>query len=494
MIFVGANGHRGIMSTLGAHALMDIETALRHDDRVAACAEVVLCGTYLLPRFGPAAALPYAKRLRGRGQVVAFDPSWDPAGWSESTRAGTLALLPEIDVYLPNEPELLHLTGKDCLDDAIAIVAALAGELIVKRGADGALYVRGNERIAVPGFPVEAANTIGAGDVFDAAYLYARRSGWPRSSGCGSRMRWPRWSCRSAAPERIPIRNRYFVLPVSTTMPTARTRDLLCRAQTAGEGIPAFNVIGIEHAEAIVRGAEAAGAPVILQLSQNAVKYHFGAIEPIGHACAELAHAASVPVALHLDHATSMELCERAVACGFTSVMLDTADLPYEENVARTAELVGWAHRQGVCGRSGDRDRRRQGWRCDHDGWHDPAGGRARVHGRNWRGCARRRDRHDPLDARPYRDDRSRPARAVSAPRLAAPLVLHGSSGVPDADLAAAVRHGITKVNLATQLNIVFTAAVRQHLAADPDVTDPRQYLAGARQAVADLVADRIAL
>ena len=133
----------------------------------------------MLPRFGPADALPYARKLRERGQLVAFDPSWDPAGWTAETRAGTLALLSEIDVYLPNEPELLHLTGAADLDSAVTQVAALAGEVVVKRGAGGALYARGDVRIAVPGFPVEAVNTIGAGDVFDAAYLYARRQGWP---------------------------------------------------------------------------------------------------------------------------------------------------------------------------------------------------------------------------------------------------------------------------------------------------------------------------
>ena len=178
IIFVGADGRRGIMATLGAHAEMSPAVADRHDGRIAECAEVVICGTYLLPQFGPRDALPYARRLRERGQLVAFDPSWDPAGWTDETRAGTLELLREIDVYLPNEPELLHLTGAPNLDEAVARVVALAGEVVVKRGADGALYARGDERVSAPGFPVEAVNTIGAGDVFDSGYLYARRQGW----------------------------------------------------------------------------------------------------------------------------------------------------------------------------------------------------------------------------------------------------------------------------------------------------------------------------
>ena len=276
-------------------------------------------------------------------------------------------------------------------------------------------------------------------------------------------------------------------------MPLAPTLELLRRARDIGAGIPAFNVIGIEHAEAIVCGAETAQAPVILQLSQNAVKYHHGRIEPIGRACAELASTASVPVALHLDHATSRELCERALACGFSSVMLDTADLPYEENVARTAELVQWAHGEGIAveagiGTVGGKD----GAVTTADGMTQPHTARDFLDATGADSLAVAIGTTHSMTERTARIDLDLLGRIRAV--VAAPLVLHGSSGVPDADLAAAVRHGITKVNLATQLSIVFTAAVRRHLAADPDVTDPRRYLAGARQAVAEVVADRIAL
>ena len=81
VIFVHPDGGRSILSQLGAHARMDVATAERHDAAVAACREVFLCGNYLLPRFSPGAAAPYARMLRARGQTVIFDPSWDPAGW-----------------------------------------------------------------------------------------------------------------------------------------------------------------------------------------------------------------------------------------------------------------------------------------------------------------------------------------------------------------------------------------------------------------------------
>ena len=179
MIFVGPAGRRGILSTTGAHARMDAAVAERHDGRIAGCEEVFLCGSYLLPRFGPAAALLSARALRARGQTVVFDPSWDPGGWSERTRRDTFELLGVVDVYLPNEEELMGLTGTSDPRAALAEVDGLAGETVVKRGARGAVFLGGGERVEVPGFAVDAVNTIGAGDVFDVGYLFARRLGWP---------------------------------------------------------------------------------------------------------------------------------------------------------------------------------------------------------------------------------------------------------------------------------------------------------------------------
>ena len=130
-------------------------------------------------------------------------------------------------------------------------------------------------------------------------------------------------------------------------MPLVSMIELLRSAREDAYGVPAFNVIGIEYAEAIVRGAEVERAPVILQLSQNAVNYHFGAVEPIGAACRAIADGATVPVALHLDHATSRDLCERALRVGFGSVMYDAATSSLEENTCRVAELASWAHGRG---------------------------------------------------------------------------------------------------------------------------------------------------
>jgi len=273
----------------------------------------------------------------------------------------------------------------------------------------------------------------------------------------------------------------------------AATVELLHRARAGGYGVPAFNVIGIEHAEAIVRGAELERAPVILQLSENAVKYHLGAIEPIGRACAELARAARVPVALHLDHATTVGLCERAVAAGFSSVMLDTTDLPDAENARQTVALVAWAHAhdtgvEAALGVVGGKD----ALQTTDEGKTDPDAARAFVAQTGADLLAVAVGTSHYMVEQTARIDLDLVSRLRAA--VPVPLVLHGSSGVPDADLAEAVRRGIVKVNLATHLNKAFTGAVRSFLDANPDVVDPRKYLTEARDAVTDAVRDRVRL
>jgi fructose-bisphosphate aldolase class II len=269
-------------------------------------------------------------------------------------------------------------------------------------------------------------------------------------------------------------------------MPVTAIREIIGPARAAGQGVCAFNVIGIEHAEAIVAGAEAAGLPVVLQISENCAAYH-GALEPIARACLAIAGSATVPVAVHLDHAASAELVHTAAGLGLGSVMYDASGLPYQENVRATADVAQWCHDRGIwveaeLGEIGGKD-----------GVHSPL---ARTDPDEAAGfvAATRVDAlavaagssHAMLTRDAVLDLGliARIGRAVSVP-----LVLHGSSGVPDRDLAAAVRAGITKINIATQLNKVFTAAVRDFLSADPAAVDPRRYGSAGRDAIASEVA-----
>ncbi|MGV9270538.1 class II fructose-bisphosphate aldolase [Kitasatospora sp. NPDC003701] len=269
-------------------------------------------------------------------------------------------------------------------------------------------------------------------------------------------------------------------------MPLTPTGDIVGPAHTGTYGAGAFNVVQIEHAEAIVTGAERAAQPVILQISENTARYH-GSLAPIALASLALARAAAVPVAVHLDHAESAELVHEAVQLGFTSVMFDASRLPYDDNVAATRQITEHCHRAGVwveaeLGEIGGKD-----------GAHAPG------------------VRTDPAEARAFAAATGVDALAVAVgsshamltrdaaldldliarlrAELDVPLVLHGSSGVDDADLAKAVAAGMTKVNISTHLNKLFTRTVSDRLRAAPDVADPRTYLGPARDTVAAEVA-----
>jgi len=265
-------------------------------------------------------------------------------------------------------------------------------------------------------------------------------------------------------------------------MPAVGMREVALPAMAAGRAVGAFNVILLEHAEAIVAGAEAAGAPVVLAVSENCVRYH-GGLGALGAACAWTARGASVPVVLHLDHATSPDLVADAASAGFGSVMFDASSLPYERNVAATAEVTRWCHDRGLWAEA------ELGEIGGKDGVHsptartDPAGAAGYVAATGVDALAVAVGSSHAMLTR----DAVLDLDLIAALRAAVPvpLVLHGSSGVPDEGLAAAVGAGMTKINVATQLNKVFTAAVRERLAADAAVADPRRYISAGRDAIA---------
>lgn len=131
-------------------------------------------------------------------------------------------------------------------------------------------------------------------------------------------------------------------------MPLTTTGELITRAARLRTAVAAFNIITLEHIEAAVIGAETAGAPVVLQVSENAVKFRNGNLQPLARAAVSAAEQAAVPVALHLDHVQSDGLLRRAPDAGFSSVMYDAARLPYAENLATTRTAADWAHSQGL--------------------------------------------------------------------------------------------------------------------------------------------------
>lgn len=251
-------------------------------------------------------------------------------------------------------------------------------------------------------------------------------------------------------------------------------KNLATEARQAGRGLGAFNVIHLEHAETIATAAEAAGTPVVMQISQNAIKYHGGNLKPLAKGMLSIADSSTARICVHLDHATDLDLIRHALYLGFTSIMYDGSQLPDNENRHVTRTVAGWCHDRGVTleaelGEVGGKD-----------GVHAPGA------------------RTNPNDGKQFIADTGVDLLAVAvgsshamttrtaildldliaqlAATVPAPLVLHGSSGVSDDYMVKAIRAGMTKINVATHLNKIFTDSVRHELQQNPNLVDPRKW------------------
>ncbi|MEV0172197.1 class II fructose-bisphosphate aldolase [Streptomyces sp. NPDC050803] len=275
-------------------------------------------------------------------------------------------------------------------------------------------------------------------------------------------------------------------------MPLVTTGELVTRAAAQHSAVAAFNIITLEHIEAVIAGAESVRTAVVLQVSENAVKFRYGRLLPLARAAVASAERADVPVALHLDHVQSDDLLRQAAGAGFSSVMYDAARLPYHQNLAATKAAADWAHAQGlwieaelgqIGGKAGQQalDAHAPGARTD------PAQARAFVTDSGVDALAVAIGSTHAMTTRTAALDHERLKRLSAT--LDVPLVLHGSSGVPDDELSAAVTGGIAKVNVGTALNIAMTGAIRTFLAAHPEAVDSRKYLSVGREAMVHAVA-----
>lgn len=265
-------------------------------------------------------------------------------------------------------------------------------------------------------------------------------------------------------------------------MPLVSTSSIIDAAREARIGAAAFNVIHLETAEALVTAAERSNAPLILQISENCVRYH-GGLRPITRATLALAEESSARIAVHLDHITDPELVRQGAAAGVSSFMVDASALPYEENVSTTAALTAWCHERGAfveaeLGEVGGKDGvHAPGTRTD------PGEALAYVHATGVDALAVAVGSSHAMRERTAVLDKELIAELHAA--LPVPLVLHGSSGVPDEELRRAIAAGMTKINISTHLVSVFTRSIRQSLDADPALVDSRKYVKPAREAVA---------
>ena len=302
-------------------------------------------------------------------------------------------------------------------------------------------------------------------------------------------------------------------------MALVTTTEMFKKAYDGGYAIGAFNVNNMEIVQGITEAAGELKSPVILQVSKGARAYanHTYLVKLVEAAVIE---NPEIPIALHLDHGDSFELCKSCVDGGFTSVMIDGSHHPYEENVALTAKVVEYAHAHGVVveGELGQL-----------------AGIEDDVNVSDENACYTRPEEvqdfvertgvdslaiaigtsHGAYKFKPGQDPKLRLdiLEEVGKRLPGFPIVLHGASsvpqefvkeinsyggnmpnaiGIPESELAKAAKMAVCKINIDSDLRLAMTASIRKYFAEHPDHFDPRQYLAPARTAIKDMVEHKI--
>jgi fructose-bisphosphate aldolase class II len=268
------------------------------------------------------------------------------------------------------------------------------------------------------------------------------------------------------------------------------------RAQREQFAIGAFNANTMEQVQAIVQAAQAEAAPALIQVSHRALQHvgsgntTLGLRYMAGMGCVA-AQSVSVPVGLHLDHASAEEVTQ-AISLGFTSVMFDGGDLPFEQNIERTIKLRELAHSMGVCLEAEIGEVPRANSDGKVDGAIDltrPEDAAKFVQATGVDTLAIALGSVHAIKQKTVEIDLDR-LKAIRSV-VDVPLVLHGSSGVTDAHIAKGIALGLCKINVATQLSQAFTQAVRDMLL-EADEHDPRKYLGPARAAMIERVRERI--
>lgn len=277
-------------------------------------------------------------------------------------------------------------------------------------------------------------------------------------------------------------------------MPFVTLREVLAEAKRGNYAVGAFNTNNMEIVQAIVEAAEEEKSPVILQASQGALKY--AGIEYITAMVQAAVRSVSVPVVLHLDHGTSFEQTMQCLKYGFTSVMFDGSKYPLAENIALTRKVAEVAHAMGA---SIEGELGKIGGTEDDISvaerdvlFTDPAEAEQFVAETQVDALAVAiGTAHGPYKGEPVLDFER--LAAINS-RVAAPLVLHGASGIPDASIKRAIEIGIQKINIDTELRQAFTRAVRQVVEHQPQEFDPRKILGPAKEEMKQIVKAKMRL
>lgn len=262
-------------------------------------------------------------------------------------------------------------------------------------------------------------------------------------------------------------------------------KEMMIKGKREGYAIGQFNLNNLEYTQAILQAAQSENSPVILGVSEGAARY-MGGFTTVVHMVKGLMHdyKITVPVAIHLDHGSSLEKCKEAIDAGFTSVMIDASAKPIEENIAITKQVVEYAHAKNVSveaelGLVGGQE---DDTIAESVMYADPAECKRLVDETNIDCLAPALGSvHGPYKGEPNLGFKEMEEISQQSDL---PLVLHGGTGIPTKDIQRAISLGTSKINVNTENQIQGTKKVREVLAADQEVYDPRKFLAPMREAI----------
>jgi fructose-bisphosphate aldolase class II len=276
--------------------------------------------------------------------------------------------------------------------------------------------------------------------------------------------------------------------------------ELVHLANRDSVAIGAFNISNLEMALGIIRAAVDSNTPVIIQVSETTIEY--AGLKPITHIVETIAKnaAVTIPVALHLDHGKSFRSVAECIHAGFSSIMIDASDLPYDENVVLTQQSVAYAHKHNV--------------------WAQGELGQVKAAEDAALSANREQFMTDPDEAASFVAKTGVDTLAVAVgnvhgvykfqkgvpkldiKRLEAihkkipntPLVLHGASGLPAEQVALAITNGVRVINIDTEVHWVFSETLRHTVAQFPDYYDVRMLLEPSIEAVRKLVSTKLSM
>lgn len=262
---------------------------------------------------------------------------------------------------------------------------------------------------------------------------------------------------------------------------------MLENAKAQGFAVGAFNVENLEMAMAVISAGEELNAPLIIQITPSTVKY--GGVKAYFGIISALARNAKIPVALHLDHGSSLELVKAAVEAGYTSIMIDGSKLPLNENIKLTKAAVDYCGDIPVEGELGQVGGKEDDTECENAGYTVPS---EAVQFEGETGVSSLAvgvgTAHGVYAVEPVLN-----VELITelSQKLSIPLVLHGASGLEGEVVKDCIKRGICKVNFATELRYAYTDGVRDALK-DSAVFDPKVYGKAGIAAVKAAVKERI--